>query len=213
MLTQVLDAFLHLDNMLPVLLKQYGGWIYLLLGAIVFCESAFIFTPMLPGDALLFSVGSLCALDALSLSLSALILGACAILGYQVNYLLGRSTLHWLQSAQVRMLHHPSFVQTRDYLQRFGAKALVFARFIPMVRTFAPFLAGLSELSLTEVMLFNVVGAVVWIAVGLLAGYCFGQIHFVQTHFTGILLAIILVSLLPVMFQILRARVQQAVKS
>jgi membrane-associated protein len=202
---QIIDIFLHLDTHLQTILETYGGWTYLLLFLIVFCETGLVVTPFLPGDSLLFAAGAFAALGSLSLwgLLGLLILAA--VLGDTVNYWVG----HFLgpRLLAVKWLIKPKHLAyTHEFYEKYGGKTIIIARFVPIVRTLAPFVAGIGRMRYGRFMSFNLVGGVAWVAICTFAGYLFGNIPFVKKNFSLVVLAIIAVSLLPMVFEVLRSR-------
>jgi membrane-associated protein len=204
-LKDLIDIFLHLDKHLKPILETYGAWTYLLLFAIVFCETGLVVTPFLPGDSLLFAAGAFAGLHMLSLGWLLLILFAAAILGDTVNYWIG----HFLGPrllAMRRIIKPEHLERTHDFYERYGGKTIVIARFVPIVRTFAPFVAGLGRMSYWRFMSYNVAGGALWVLVCTLAGYFLGKRQWVQDNFSVVVLAIIGVSLLPAVVEILLER-------
>jgi membrane-associated protein len=202
---QIIDIFLHLDTHLQTILETYGGWTYLLLFAIVFCETGLVVTPFLPGDSLLFAAGAFAALGSLSLEGLLALLILAAVLGDTVNYWVG----HFLGSRllAVKWLIKPKHLAyTHEFYEKYGGKTIIIARFVPIVRTLAPFVAGIGRMRYRRFMSFNVIGGVAWVAICTFAGYLFGNIPFVKKNFSLVVLAIIAVSLLPMVFELLRAR-------
>jgi membrane-associated protein len=206
---QGLDIFLHLDQHLNEWAGLLGPWLYLLLFAVVFCETGLVVTPFLPGDSLLFAVGALCSIEGspLSLPLMMVLLAGAAVLGDAVNYSIG----HYLgpavfTSEHSRLLNKRHLLRTELFYARHGGKTIFLARFVPIIRTFAPFVAGIGRMSYRRFALWNVTGAVVWVVSMSLAGYLFGNVPLVKRHFETVILAIIAISLLPVAVEYLRAR-------
>ncbi|HEX4497987.1 MAG TPA: DedA family protein [Thermoanaerobaculia bacterium] len=201
----LLDFVLHLDKHLSPIIQEYGAWTYLLLFAIVFCETGLVVTPFLPGDSLLFAAGAFAANG--SLSIWALIgaLIVAAILGDTANYAVG----HFLGGRLLRSgrLIKPAHIErTHEFFEKYGGKTVIIARFVPIVRTFAPFVAGLGSMSYGRFMSYNVVGGTAWVLVCTLAGYLFGNLPFVQKNFSLVVLMIIVLSLLPGVWEIWQSR-------
>ncbi len=204
-LAHVLDLFLHLDRTLGGVLRQYGAWTYLLLFAIVFCETGLVVMPFLPGDSLLFAAGAFAALGALSAWWLIVLLLAAAVLGNTVNYWVGRVVGPRLVAG--RKLVRPEHLErTHEFYEKYGAKTIVITRFVPIVRTVAPFVAGLGNMTFARFTAYNVVGGVLWVVIGVVSGYLFGNVPAVQKNFSLVILAIVVVSLLPALYEILRAR-------
>jgi membrane-associated protein len=201
----LLDFVLHLDKHLSPIIQEYGAWTYLLLFAIVFCETGLVVTPFLPGDSLLFAAGAFAANG--SLSIWALIgaLVAAAVLGDTANYWIG----HFLGArllAGKRLIKPEHIARTHEFFEKYGGKTVIIARFVPIVRTFAPFVAGLGSMSYGRFMSYNLVGGAGWVLLCTLAGYSFGNLPFVQKNFSLVVLIIIVLSLLPAVWELWQAR-------
>jgi membrane-associated protein len=203
----LIDLFLHLDKHLAQVIQQYGAHTYTLLFAIVFMETGLVVTPILPGDSLLFAAGSFAALGALEFWPLFFLLCVAAILGDTVNYSIGAyigpKVFHYPKS---RFFNPDHLRKTHEFYEKYGAKTIIIARFVPIVRTFAPFVAGIGKMSYGTFATYNVVGAVIWVGVCLSAGYFFGNIPVVQKNFSLVLIAIIGISLLPAVVEYLRHR-------
>jgi membrane-associated protein len=206
LLRSIMDFFLHLDQHLSQAISQYGGWTHLLLFLIVFCETGLVVTPFLPGDSLLFAAGTFAALGALDLWLIILLLVVAAILGDTVNYWVGAYVGPRAFSGNMRFLKQEYLDRTRAFYEKHGGKTIIMARFVPIIRTFAPFVAGVGAMSYPKFITYNVVGAVLWVVLFVLGGYFFGNIRVVRENFTLVILAIIGISLLPILVESLRAR-------
>jgi membrane-associated protein len=203
----LLDFLLHLDKHLREIIADYGGWSYLILFVIVFCETGLVVTPFLPGDSLLFACGAFAATGALSLPLVVVLLIVAAVLGDTVNYWIGASVGKRLITGRFgRLVKQEHLDRTHAFYERYGSKTIVIARFVPIVRTFAPFVAGLGRMSYRRFTAYNVVGGVLWVLICTLAGYFFGNLPVVQENFSLVILAIIGISVLPAVIEILRAR-------
>jgi membrane-associated protein len=212
-LNQFINIFLHMDKHLTVLLAQYGAWIYAILFAIIFCETGLVIMPFLPGDSLLFVAGALAATSAAtgnSFSLAALmpLLMLAAILGDNINYSIGRRAgqriLTW--GANSRFFNRHAYDKTHAFYGQHGGKTLIIARFMPLIRTFAPFVAGVARMDYTRFFIFNVIGGVFWIGSLTLAGYWFGNLPWVKTNLTLVIFGIIGLSLSPMGIAWLRHR-------
>ena len=204
-LRHVIDIFLHLDKHLQPILETYGGWTYLLLFAIVFCETGLVVTPFLPGDSLLFAAGAFAAAGSLSVWALLAILMLAAVLGDTVNYWVG----HFLGArllAMKRLIKPKHLAYTHEFYEKYGGKTIIIARFVPIVRTLAPFVAGVGRMSYGRFMSFNVIGGVAWVTVCTLAGYLFGNLPFVRKNFSLVVLVIIALSLVPAVVELIRAR-------
>ncbi len=208
------DFFLHLDRHLAEIIAQYGVHTYTLLFAIVFCETGLVVTPILPGDSLLFAAGAFAALGSLDVWLLFWLLTVAAILGDTVNYSVGRyvgpKVFHYPKS---RFFNPEHLRKTHAFYETYGGKTIIIARFIPIIRTFAPFVAGIGEMSYGKFLAYNVVGAVLGVVGLTVAGYLFGNIPWVQTHLSKIILAMIIVPGLIALYGGWRAKQQAAVKA
>ena len=209
-LTDLLSFFLHIDQHLRELTGQYGGWLYTLLFLIVFCETGLVVTPFLPGDSLLFAAGSLAAIGAMNVHVLFLALALAAILGDTVNYAVGHYLGEKVFSPDARVLKQAYLDRTHQFFERHGGKTIIIARFVPIVRTFAPFVAGAGSMSYRHFLLYNVTGAVAWTASFLYGGYFFGNLPFVRQNFTLVILAIIILSIMPGVFEYWRHRRAEA---
>src|SRR5262245_31874262 len=206
-LHQLADLFLHLDTHLQDVIQTYGTWTYLLLFIIVFCETGLVVTPILPGDSLLFAAGTFAGIGALSLSRLWVLLIVAAVLGDAVNYAIGHFMGPKVFSQQGgRFLKREYLDRTHAFYEKYGGKTIIIARFVPIVRTFAPFVAGVGSMTYARFAVFNIIGAVLWVTVCLAAGYVFGNVPFVREHFTMVVLGIIFVSILPGIFEWMRQR-------
>jgi len=206
LITGLLDLLLHLDKHLDELAGQLGGWTYLVLFLIVFAESGIILTPFLPGDALLFALGALTATTThFNLLLILVLLAIAALSGYFFNYWLGASVGKTLfKDPNSKIFRRKYLDQTHAFYERYGAKTILLARYLPIIRTFAPFVAGMGTMSFTKFALYTVVGGVVWVLVVVLAGHFFGGLPYVQHNFSVVILAIIVVSLIPTGIEVVR---------
>jgi membrane-associated protein len=206
---KALDAFLHLDRHLNTLAGDLGGWLYGLLFLVVFCETGLVVTPFLPGDSLLFAVGALATRPGspINLPLVSVLLCVAAVLGDAVNYGAGhRAGLKVFTSETSRLLNKKHLIRAHRFCERYGGKAIFLARFVPIIRTFAPFVAGIGQMSYSRFAFYNVTGGIVWVNSFLLAGYFFADLSVVREQFQYIILAIIVVSVIPIGIEYLRAR-------
>lgn len=203
-LRQLLDIVLHLNRHLAELVTEYGPWVYGILFLIVFCETGLVVTPFLPGDSLLFAAGALAATGGLNFGLMVLLLLVAAVLGDTVNYWVGRLAGTKLQQRYPRVIKKEHLDRTHAFFEKYGGKTIIIARFVPIVRTFAPFVAGAGEMSYRRFMVYNVVGGVLWVGLCSVAGYFFGNLPFVQKNFSAVILTIILVSILPAVIEFWR---------
>jgi membrane-associated protein len=194
----VIDVFLHLDQYLSVVIQNYGIGTYVLLFLIIFCETGLVVTPFLPGDSLLFAAGAFAAIGALDIKLLMLILSIAAILGDIVNYSIGRSIGHKIDETEnIKFIKKEHLAKTRGFYEKYGAITIIIARFIPIVRTFAPFVAGVGEMRYTKFISYNVVGGLSWAILFTLGGYYFGNLPVVKRNFTLVIFAIIFISIMP----------------
>jgi len=199
----LVDLVLHLDKHLSLIIEEYGLWTYSILFLIVFCETGLVVTPILPGDSLLFAVGSFAASGSLELSVVIPLLTIAAILGDAVNYAFGAYLGPKVFS---RFLKQEYLDRTHRFYEKYGAKTIVLARFVPIVRTFAPFVAGVGRMSYAKFATYNVVGGIVWVVLFTVAGFAFGNIPIVRNNFTLVMLGIVFVSILPAIIEYWRAR-------
>jgi membrane-associated protein len=209
LLQHVLDVFLHLDAHLNEWATTLGPWLYVVLFLVVFCETGLVVTPFLPGDSLLFAIGALASIDGSPISLPLVmgILIGAAVLGDAVNYALGDYVgPHVFSYERSRLLNPKHLVRTQEFYARHGRKTIFLARFVPIVRTFAPFVAGMGSMSYPVFAMWNVTGAIVWVTSLSLAGYFFGEIPVVKENFETVILAIIALSVLPIAVEFVRAR-------
>jgi len=204
------DLIVHLDRHLAVLLQQYGAWVYLLLFAIIFCETGLVVTPFLPGDSLLFIAGALAAGGGIDVHLLALVLVAAAVLGNTVNYSVGRfigpKVFHWEDS---RFFNKRALERAHAFYDKHGGKTIIITRFVPVLRTFAPFVAGIARMTYLNFTAYNVAGALAWVLLLLYAGYWFGNVPFVKENLTWVILGIIVLSVTPLAFEYVRQRLKQ----
>ena len=211
-MAHLIDLLLHSDTYLLQLIATYGLWVYVILFAIIFAETGLVVTPFLPGDSLLFAAGALAAAGALHLWPLTMALLVAASLGNAVNYAIGRTVGHRvIQLAQTgqrwgRFVNPAYLTRAHDFFERYGGKAVVLARFVPIVRTFVPFVAGAAEMTYSSFALYNVIGCVAWVGMCIGAGYVFGNVPFVKDNFSLVAIGIVFVSLLPILIEYLRHR-------
>ena len=206
MLHTIIDVFLHLDRHLGDFVQAHGASTYGFLFAIIFLETGVVVTPFLPGDSLLFACGALAATGALDPFALFLLLTAAAILGDTVNYSIGKVIGPAAFTGKIRFLKHEHLMRTHAFYEKHGGKTIFLARFVPIIRTFAPFVAGIGTMSYPRFLSYNVVGAVTWVGACLAAGYAFGNIPAVKNNFSLVILAIVGVSMLPLAIEYLRKR-------
>lgn len=210
---QAIDIFLHLDAHLNELAGSMGGWLYVLLFLIVFCETGLVVTPFLPGDSLLFAVGALSAIDGSPLHLPVImaLLAIAAITGDALNYAIGyRLGPKVFASETSRLLNKEHLLRTQTFYEKYGGKTIILARFMPIIRTFAPFVAGIGKMRYSSFAMYNVVGGLVWVGSFTLAGYFFGNVPVVKRNFHYVIVAIIILSIMPPIIEYLRARREAA---
>jgi membrane-associated protein len=214
MFVQFIDVILHLDVHLNVWVTNFGPWIYLILFAIIFCETGLIVTPFLPGDSLLFALGALAATDNayLDLKLLAIVLITAGILGDAVNYSIGRYFGIKVFNIQSRFLKKEYLEKTQAFYEKHGGKTIILARYVPIIRTFAPFVAGVGEMKYSRFFTYNVVGAVSWVLIFLILGNYFGNLPSVKSNFHIVIFAIIGISVLPMIIEVVRNYRQKTTK-
>jgi membrane-associated protein len=210
-MSSVIDFLLHADTHLANLVQEYGATTYAILFAIIFAETGLVVTPFLPGDSLLFAAGALAATGAMRVEVLALVCIAAAFLGNVVNYSIGRRIAHMFHldapdTRVHRFVKREHVLRAHEFFERHGGRAVVLARFVPIVRTFLPFVAGGAGMSYREFTFYNAVGCVLWVVVCVSAGYLFGNIPVVRENFALVAIGIVAVSLLPLAFEILKSR-------
>ena len=203
-MTQLIDVFLHLDVYLNNVIQQYGAWTYLLLFVVVFLETGVVVTPFLPGDSLLFAAGAFAAAGSLEVGWVFGLLFVAAVLGDTVNYRIGYSVGPRAFHGQNRFFKREHLDRTHQFYERHGGKTIVIARFIPIIRTFAPFVAGIGRMSYGQFVVYNIGGGLLWTVLFVFGGYYFGNLQVVKRHFTLVILAIIIISVLPAVLEFLR---------
>ena len=203
-LLALVDFILHVDVHLAGIVEQHGAWTYAVLTAIIFCETGLVVTPFLPGDSLLFATGALAATGVLDVWLLFFLLTAAAIVGDAVNYWTGKYIGTRLFDGRIPYLKQEYLDRTHAFYEKYGAKAIVIARFVPIVRTVAPFVAGAGRMTYAKFLTYNVLGALLWITSMLFGGYLFGNIPIIKENFGLVVILIILVSLLPIVMQFVR---------
>jgi membrane-associated protein len=206
-IVQFIDFFIHLDRHISTVIQSFGGWTYLIVFVIIFCETGLVVTPILPGDSLLFGLGAFAAKGDLDITVLFFLLSVAAILGDTVNYTVG----HYLGPKvflrnDVRFFKKEYLDRTHRFYERHGGKTIIIARFIPIIRTFAPFVAGIGSMTYLRFLAYNVIGGISWICVFIFGGYYFGNIAFVKNNFTLVIIAIIFLSILPGIIEYFRHR-------
>jgi membrane-associated protein len=206
LLKQLIDVFLHLDKHLADVTRDYGAWTNAILFAIVFCETGLVVTPFLPGDSLLFTAGALASLGTLNVWALFLLLSVAAVLGDTVNYWIGKKIGPRAFDGSVKFLKQEHLQKTEAFYEKHGKKTIILARFVPIVRTFAPFVAGVGSMTYGTFIAYNVIGGVAWVAICVFSGYFFGNIPIVKKNFSLVVLAIIGISVLPLAWEWWKAR-------
>jgi membrane-associated protein len=206
LIRQFIDYFLHLDVHLNELIRDYGGWTYGILFAIIFCETGLVVTPFLPGDSLLFATGALAAGGSMNVFFLWVLLCVAAVLGDSVNYAIGKAVGTRVFKPDARVLKTEYLRRTEEFYAKYGGKTIIIARFIPIVRTYAPFVAGACSMNYAKFITYNVVGGVIWITSFLFAGYYFGNIPAVKDNFGLVIVAIIVLSVLPGVFEYIKSK-------
>ncbi len=206
-LTTFIDIVLHLDKHLQVLIQNYGVWVYLILFLIIYCETGLVVTPFLPGDSLLFVSGALAATGSLDVHTLFLVLVAASFLGDNTNYWVGRFVGPKVFSREGSRLLNPKYLErTQGFYDRHGGKTVIIARFVPIVRTFAPFVAGIGRMRVPRFVMFAFIGAIVWIGSLVYAGYFFGNIPWVKNNLSLVIVGIVVLSILPGIIEFLRRK-------
>ncbi len=210
-LSSLIDLLVHLDRHLLALSQDYGVWIYAILFLIVFCETGLVVTPFLPGDSLLFVAGTLAGAGAMNVHLLVIVLILAAVAGDSLNYAIGRWIGQRIYGYRDTWFFKKAFIErTHGYFERYGGRTVIIARFVPIVRTYAPFVAGIGRMDYGRFLMFNVGGAVLWVALLGYAGYFFGNIAIVQKNLTLVIFGIILLSIAPAIIEVLRAKLKRA---
>jgi membrane-associated protein len=201
------DFFIHLDRHLASIIQFFGIWTYFIFFVVIFCETGLVVTPFLPGDSLLFGLGTFAALGVLQIEWLLILLAIAAVAGNTVNYGIGKfvgpKVFH---KDNVRFLNKEYLDRTHDFYEKHGGKTIVIARFIPIIRTFAPFVAGVGKMSYLRFVIYNIAGSVAWVAIFIFGGYYFGNLPAVRRNFTFVIFAIVVVSVLPVVIEFFRSR-------
>ncbi len=202
----MIDFVLHFDRHLLDFVRDYGTWVYAILFTIVFAETGFVVTPFLPGDSLLFAAGALCATGDLSMTAMLALLVLAAFAGNTVNYSIGRLIGPRVFQSSHRLLNKGYLDRAHAFFEQYGGKAVILGRFVPIVRTFVPFVAGAAQMTTAAFVLYNAVGAVAWVTLCLGAGWFFGNIPIVKNNFSLVTIGIVFVSMLPMLFELIAHR-------
>ena len=204
----LIDFILHIDIHLKDLCTDYGTWVYLILFIIIFCETGLVVTPLLPGDSLLFAVGSMAAIGALDVWLSVLLISGAAILGDTVNYSIGHfvgpKVFH---DDHARFLNKEYLRRTHAFYEKHGGKTIVIARFLPIIRTFAPFVAGIGSMTYPKFLFYNIFGGILWTLTFIFAGYWFGSIPFIKNNFSMVIMALVIIPGIPALVEFIRIQI------
>jgi len=209
-ISNVIDFVLHLDRHLSGLIQAYGFWTYLILFVVIFCETGLVVTPFLPGDSLIFAAGAFAAAGSLRIVWLFLILTAAAVLGDTVNYWIGKKLGPKVFTKEKSRIFRKEYLdRTHRFYEKYGMETIILARFVPIVRTFAPFVAGIGRMSYGKFLSYNVIGGVAWTALFSFGGYFFGNIPFVKKNFSLVIIAIVLISFVPILWEYLRHRRQK----
>jgi len=205
------DLLVHLDQHLAAVLQQYGAWIYLILFAIIFSETGFVVTPFLPGDSLLFVAGALAAAGGMDVHMLALLLVVAAVLGntvnYSIGYYIGPRVFHWESS---RFFNRDALDRAHAFYEKHGGLTVIVTRFVPILRTFAPFVAGIARMTYLRFTVYNVAGALAWVLSLLYAGYWFGNVPVVKQNLSAVIIGVIVLSVMPLAFEYVRSRLARA---
>lgn len=204
-----IDVLLHLDKYLSVIIQTYGFGTYMILFLIIFGETGLVVTPFLPGDSLLFAAGAFAAIGSLDIKLLLLVVSIAAVLGDTVNYTIGKTIGHKIYGmGNVKFIKKEHLLKTRDFYEKYGALTIIIARFIPIIRTFAPFVAGIGEMHYLKFLSYNIVGGLSWAALVTLVGYYFGNLPVVKHNFSLVIFAIIFISILPAVFGVIKGKLK-----
>jgi membrane-associated protein len=212
LIASLIDFILHIDRHLTDIVNEYQTWTYIILFLIIFAETGLVVTPFLPGDSLLFAAGAIIAKpeNDLNIFLMGLLLFVAAVLGDLVNYHAGKLIGHRAFSGRYRLLKKEYLIKTQEFYEKHGGKTIIYARFIPIIRTFAPFVAGIGTMTYLRFAAYNVVGAFAWISLFLSLGFFFGGIPMIQKNFTYVLFGIIAISIIPPIIELIRNKVRKA---
>ena len=206
-LSHLVDFIIHLDHHLDQIIRHYGTWTYLIVFLIVFCETGLVVTPFLPGDSLLFVLGAFAAMGMLDIWIVAILLTLAAILGDSVNYLVGHKlSPRVFRHEEIKFIKREYLERTQRFYEKYGGKTIIIARFVPIIRTFAPFMAGVGDMRYSKFLFYNVLGAILWVSGIVSCGYFFGNIPIIKENFSSVVYLIIFISILPAIIEILRHR-------
>lgn len=200
-----IEELLHFDRYIPVIMDNYGVLIYVLLFLIIFCETGLVVTPFLPGDSIIFACGALAAVSGMNILVLIVIFFSAAILGDGTNYLIGKKLGERLVNSNNRFIKKSYIDKAQSFYEKYGSKAIVLARFVPIVRTFAPFVAGIGNMCYKKFGVFNIIGGTIWVSLFLSLGFFFGNIPVIKNNFSLVTVGIILISLVPVIIEVIKA--------
>lgn len=210
-ITEFISFILHIDKYLSTIIATYHTWTYLIVASIIFLETGLVVTPILPGDSLLFAAGSFAALGALNIAFVFGIFALAAILGDSMNYAIGYYVGPKVFTQEKGIFFKKEYLErTKEFYDKHGKKTIILARFVPIIRTFAPFIAGIGKMKYGEFLKYNIIGGVLWVGVFTLGGYFFGSLPFIQEHFSIVLLMIILISFIPLIIEVWKAKKKRA---
>ncbi len=204
--TYLIDLFLHLDKHLAELISQYGTWTYAILFLVIFCETGLVIAPFLPGDSLLFATGALAATGALDPNIAFALMALASVLGDNTNYTIGRFIGPKAFSGNSRFLKREYLDKTQQFYEKYGGRTIIVGRFLPIIRTFAPFVAGVAKMDRRKYVPFTIIGAMFWVGLFVYAGYFFGSLPFVKNNFSIVIVVIILISAVPAILEVIRHR-------
>jgi membrane-associated protein len=202
----IIDVFIHLDHYISNLNASCGSWTYIIVFAIIFCETGLVIVPFLPGDSLLFVLGALAATKTLNIGLLWILLTIAAILGNMVNYFVGTKMSDVIKRSDQKLVKPAHLKRTHEFFEKYGPKAIILTRFMPILRTIAPFLAGVGQMDYKQFGLYNLIGGLLWVSIGLWSGWLFGGLPWVSKNFSLVILAIVIISLIPAVFEFLKHR-------
>ena len=202
------EFILHIDKYLTIIISQFGSSTYAILFLIIFAETGFVITPFLPGDSLLFATGALAAIRSLNVFLLFIVLSMATIIGDNINYSIGKYIGPKVFKEKSKYFKKEYLIQTEQFYEKYGSKTIVLARFIPIIRTFAPFIAGIGKMKYTKFILYNIIGGILWVGFFVFAGYYFGSIPIVKDNFGLVIIAIIILSIIPAIYEIIITRKQ-----
>ncbi len=209
MINEIVNFFIHLDKNLLIIIQNYGVFTYVILFLIIFCETGLVLTPFLPGDSLLFAAGAIAATNALNVLFLFVLFSFAAILGDTVNYWIGSIIGSRVFHEKSRFFKKEYLTRTQNFYEKYGGKTIIIARFIPIIRTFAPFVAGVGKMNYKKFLSYNIIGGLIWVAIFTFAGYYFGSIPFVKNNFSIIIIAIIFISVVPAIVEYVRCKIRE----